>query len=121
MSELLDRQFLFSRSVPLLLHRIEFEGLQYKLGEIERKPGQAALNAAAGIGISNSLHLLGLAIDVHLFKDGVYLTDSSAHYKFGQFWKSLTSLHRWGGDFLDASGRPKPDGNHYSIEYQGRK
>lgn len=115
MSELLEKQFVFGRSVPLLLDYITLRGYRYKLGEVKRGQAQADANAASGAGISNSLHLDGLAIDIDLFKDGVYLQETSAHLIFGQFWKSLGPDHCWGGDFK------KPDGNHYSIAYGGRK
>ena len=53
-----------------------------------------------------SYHKLGLAIDLNLFQDGVYLTASSDHLPLGTYWESLGGT--WGGRF------PKPDGNHYS-------
>jgi len=120
-SELLEKRWLFSESVPLLRGFIRLRGYRYTLNEVVRGQAEAALNAAQGDGSRRSLHLDGLAVDVNLFKDGVYLPDSSSHLIFGAFWKSLGPEHRWGGDFRDAAGRPKPDGNHYSIEYQGRK
>jgi hypothetical protein len=61
----------------------------------------------------NSLHFEGLAMDVDLFKDGVYLDRTSDHQQFGEYWESLHPDCRWGGRF--------EDGNHYSITYQGRK
>lgn len=72
-------------------------------------------NGKAG-GIKNSVHQLGLAVDLNLFKDGVYLQTSEDHATLGAFWKTLHPLARWGGDF-----RPNPDGNHYSFEYNGVK
>lgn len=120
-SELLTLRWQFSESVPLLLGFMRLRGYQYALGQVVRTEAEAAANAIAGTGIRRSLHVDGLAVDINLYRDGVYLEDSSAHLMFGNFWKSLGPLHRWGGDFKDAQGRPKPDGNHYSIEYQGRK
>jgi len=62
----------------------------------------------------NSNHYNRLAIDLNLFtKEGSYITDSLAHKPFGEYWESLHPLCRWGGRFND--------GNHYSIEYGGRK
>ena len=84
-------------------------------GELERSKAQAEANAASGAGISNSLHLLKLAIDLALFISGIYQTDSEAYRPLGEKWKSMHPLCRWGGDFS------KPDGNHFSIEFQGRK
>ena len=116
MSETLrQKQSRFARSVPLLLQFMTAKGYEYTLGEAWRTQAQANANAASGAGISNSLHIDRLAIDINLFKDGVYLADSESHRPFGEFWKSLGDDHAWGGDFS------KPDGNHYSITHGGRK
>ena len=40
-----------------------------------------------------------LSLNLNLFKDGVYLTDTVDYYELGQLWKSLNSLNVWGGDF----------------------
>lgn len=76
----------------------------------------AAITNNAGGGIKNSVHQLGLAVDVNLFKDGVYLPSSEDHRLLGDWWKSQHQQARWGGDF-----RPNPDGNHYSFEFNGVK
>jgi hypothetical protein len=55
----------------------------------------------------DSFHYKRLAIDLNLFKDGVYLKDTKDHIKLGVFWKSIGGT--WGGDFKN------PDGNHYSY------
>lgn len=62
-----------------------------------------------------SLHYVGLAQDVLLYRSGVYLTDTADYKKLGEFWKSLNPLCRWGGDFVHR------DGNHFSIEWDGRQ
>lgn len=91
-------------------------GYEVAFGEIKRSPKQAKANAAAGTGISNSLHLLGLAVDFDLYINGQYQTRSEAHALLGAKWKSMHLLARWGGDF-----RPRIDGNHYSLERGGVK
>jgi D-alanyl-D-alanine carboxypeptidase len=55
----------------------------------------------------NSFHYKRLAIDLNLFKDGVWLTKSSDHEPLGLFWESIGGT--WGGRFKN------PDGNHYSL------
>lgn len=110
-----QKQSRFARSVPLLLQYMTALGYEYTLGEAWRTQAQAAANAASGAGISNSLHIDRLAIDINLFKDGIYLADSDSHRPFGAFWKSLGDDYAWGGDFT------KPDGNHYSVAHGGRK
>lgn len=77
---------------------------------------EALVNNGKAGGIKNSVHQLGLAVDINLFKGGVYLTSSEDHRALGEWWKSQHPLASWGGDF-----RPKPDGNHYSFEYDGVK
>ena len=90
-------------------------GYELTDGEAYRTPEQAALNAAKGTGISNSLHTKRLARDKNLFIAGVYQTDSEAYRPLGEKWESMHPLCRWGGRFK------KPDGNHFSIEHEGVK
>lgn len=97
----------FTYDVSQLIVRAYQIGYELTFGEAYRTPEQAALNAAKGSGIANSLHTQRLAIDLNLFKDGKYLTDTEAHRPLGEFWESLRKENRWGGRFK------KPDGNHY--------
>lgn len=101
--------------LPRLIDFIYAQGYEVSGGELERSKAQAEANAASGAGIANSLHLIRLAIDLNLFKDGVYLSDSASHKPFGEFWEGLNELCCWGGRFT------KPDGNHYSLTHEGRK
>lgn len=82
-------------------------------GEAYRTPEQAALNAAKGTGIANSLHTKRLARDVNLFIEGKYQMTSEAYRPLGEKWESMHPLNRWGGRFK------KPDGNHFSMEHEG--
>lgn len=106
-----DSQRKFTRLVGLLIGWSYAAGYELSLGEALRTKAQAEANAASGAGISNSLHLLRLAIDLQLFKDGVYLTDTESYRPLGIYWESLGGS--WGGRFS------KPDGNHFSLAYQG--
>ena len=54
-----------------------------------------------------SLHKVRLAVDINLFKNKVYLTETSDHKDFGDYWCALHPNNVWGGDF------EKKDGNHY--------
>jgi len=67
-------------------------------------------NGKAG-GIRNSLHEKRLAIDLMLFKDGVYLTRTEDYEPLGLFWESIGGT--WGGRFND--------GNHFSLTHEGIK
>lgn len=56
-----------------------------------------------------SLHHMGLALDLNLYKDGRYIMDDEGHRELGAYWKSLHPDCRWGGDFTSK------DFNHYSF------
>lgn len=100
------------QAAKLIVHIYEV-GYEVSLGEAWRSPETAAANAKAGTGIVNSLHIKKLAIDLNLFKDGIYLSTSEAHRPFGEWWEKQHPLARWGGRFK------RPDGNHYSFEWGG--
>lgn len=124
MSELHDKQVVFARLVPELIRKAFEFGYEVVFGEVLRDPRTAALNSKLGKGISNSLHLLSLAVDLKLFKNGIYLTDSEDYKTVGEYWKSLSTpgfVCCWGGDFKNKNGDPRPDGNHFSIAYLGTK
>lgn len=105
----------FAQSVARLIQKAGQLGFGVTFGEAYRTPEQAALNAAKGSGISNSLHTERLAIDLNLFKDGVYITDHRGHRELGTWWKGLGPMYRFGGDFARA------DWNHYSISPDGKR
>lgn len=56
-----------------------------------------------------SLHHLGLALDLNLYKDGRYITNDEGHRELGAYWKGLHPDCKWGGDFA------RTDYNHYSF------
>lgn len=99
--------------LPRLLDYIHAAGYEVTGGELWRTPEQAAINEERGIGTATSLHRDRLAIDLNLFKNGVFLTSTEDHREFGEFWESLHPLCAWGGRFND--------GNHYSLMHNGRK
>ena len=109
-----EAQRLFTKLVAqLITWTYSQPGLELTFGEAYRTPEQAALNAKTGAGISNSLHTKRLAVDLQLFKDGIYQTDTDAYKPLGDYWTSLHELARWGGTFTHA------DGNHFSLTYGG--
>lgn len=107
------KQRLFAQQIAYLIIWAYDNGYELTLAEAYRTPEQAALNARAGTGIANSLHTKRLALDLNLFKGGVFLTSSEAHRPLGEKWESMHELCRWGGRFS------RPDGGHYSIEHEG--
>ncbi len=108
MSEMIlrEKQCLFAKLIPRLIDKFYSEGYEVTFGDAWSKPEYKAHMVL-------SVHYLRLAIDFNLFKDGTYITDSLVHQPFGEFWESLHPLCRWGGRFKD--------GNHYSMEHEGRK
>lgn len=111
-----EQQRRFPPLVALLIQWIYANGYEITFGEALRTKEQAQENAVSGAGISNSLHLIRLAIDLNLFKDGQYLTDTESYRPVGDYWKSLDSDCCWGGDF-----HSRPDGNHFSLGWNGVK
>lgn len=111
-----SKQALFTLNISKLIAWAYERGYCLTFADAYRAPRQALENAEAGTGIVHSLHTLRLAIDLNLFVNGRYLPDSIEHRPLGEYWKSLHPLNRWGGDF-----RPRPDGNHYSMEHDGIK
>ncbi len=110
-----EARCLFTRNVARLVDRAFYLGYEVAFGEVTRDQRVAVLNAKAGKGIGNSLHLLGLAVDLHLYRNGKYLALTQDHAELGTFWKGLDQRNRWGGDFQE-----NPDGNHYSLTWEGR-
>lgn len=106
-----EKQQLFTKLIAQLILWADEKGYRLTFGEAYRTPEQAALNAKKGSGISNSLHTKRLAVDLNLFINGKYQTDSSAYVELGKFWESLGGS--WGGRFS------RPDGNHFSLEHDG--
>jgi hypothetical protein len=115
--KLIEKQFMFASLVPLLIGKALQLGFTVTLGECYRSPEEAARLAKLGKGIVGSLHTLKLAIDVNLFRDGVYLTTSEAHRTLGTYWESLSN----GKNFVTYWGGHWGDGNHYSIGHGNKK
>ena len=101
----LDDQFAFTRALPLLFNYIHNMGYDFTLGDAFRDPRVfGEFGVKQSYSASRSYHKLRLAIDLNLFKDGVYLTSTEEYEKIGKFWESRGGS--WGGRF--------EDGNHFS-------
>ena len=108
-----EKQSLFVSLSARFIIWAESQGYQFTYGEAHRTPEQAARNAANGTGIRNSLHSDRLALDLNLFRDGLFLTATEDWKALGEHWESMHALARWGGRF--------GDGNHISLTHEGRK
>lgn len=96
-----EKQSRFVRMVALLIQFAYELGYELTFGDAWAKSGHK----------ENSLHYDRLAIDLNLFRDGKWLNKTEDHRALGEFWESIGGS--WGGRF--------GDGNHYSLEHQGRK
>lgn len=68
------------------------------------------------VHLSEGAHYMGTGADWQLFVDGEWIsaTDHPAWQQAGAKWRAMDPLCRWGGDFT------KPDGNHISLEHDGK-
>lgn len=114
MSALQER---FAQDAALLIQQARVFGFTVTLGEAWRTPQQAQWDADHGTGVSHSLHTDRLAIDLNFFQVGAYVTDGAKLVGLGAWWKTLSPMHRWGGDIV----HPRPDGNHFSITPDGAR
>lgn len=62
---------------------------------------------------SYTVHQDCLAVDLKLFINGIWQSDTEAYRPLGEKWESMHTLCRWGGRFND--------GNHFSFEHNGVK
>jgi hypothetical protein len=93
--------------LPMIAKLINFayeQGFELTVGDAYRDP-------RVPYGQPFSLHRSRLAMDLNLYKDGVWLKKTEDHTPLGIYWESLGGA--WGGRFSD--------GNHYSIEHEGFK
>lgn len=115
---LLQKQQDFTLMVANLIEFAYQNGYRLTFGDAYRDPRlHGKVGTKLGYSSANSLHKDRLAIDFNLFKNGVYLTSSDDHKPLGEFWESIGGT--WGGRFGETGGTA--DGNHYSLEHNGRK
>lgn len=109
-----QKQRKFTRMVADLIVFAYEQGYELTFGDAFRDPRvHGAVGEKKSYSSANSLHKERLAIDLNLFKDGRFLAQSEDHRPLGEYWESLGGS--WGGRFSS------PDGNHYSLEHNGRK
>lgn len=102
---LLKEQAHFAQMAAKLIQKAAEMGYQVTLGDAFRDPRLfGAFGEKKGYGEAKSFHKQRLAIDLNLFKDGVYLPYTEDHQPLGEWWESQGGT--WGGRFKD--------GNHYS-------
>lgn len=109
-----EKQSKFALLASQLIAKAYELGYEVTLGDAYRDPRlHGKIGEKKGYGWSNSCHKLRLAIDLNLFKDGVWLQTTKDHRVLGEWWEKQGGT--WGGRFKSA------DGNHYSLEHNGYK
>lgn len=107
-----EKQRKFARLVPRLIDKAHELGFEVTLGDAFRDPRVfGSPGVKQGYGAAGSCHKLRLAIDLNLFKAGIFLGNTDDHKPLGEWWESQGGT--WGGRFQD--------GNHYSLEHEGHK
>ena len=106
-----DKQHIFTRMVArLLAWAIDQPGIEISLGEVFRTPEQQAIYIKQGkTRTPYSKHLYKLAIDLYLFKDGIYTANIADYEPLGHFWESIGGV--WGGHWSKLR-----DGVHFQYE-----
>ena len=90
-----EKQELFMRLLPRLIDKAHELGFEIRGGDLFRDPRvHGQINVKQGYGAKNSCHKLKLAIDLNLFKDGVFIQDGDIlvrTYQNGwQAWKKVS-------------------------------
>lgn len=109
-----QKQRKFTEMIGRLIAWAYANGYELTGGDWYRDPRvHGQVGEKNGYSSANSLHKERLAVDFNLFKDGKYLSRTEDYAPLGEFWESIGGT--WGGRFSS------PDGNHFSMEHQGRK
>lgn len=107
-----DKRILLTSCTAGLIREAERLGYYPALDQVKRTVAEAEANARAGTGIRNSLHILGLAVDLLLYnQEGLWLTSEEHYRPLGEWWERQHALAYWGGHFRDPG--------HFSIEHEG--
>lgn len=107
-----EQQRLFVSLLPKLISYAYGMGYELTLGDAFRDPRVfGMIGEPKGYGHARSAHKNRLAIDLNLWKDGNYLSDTPSYTFLGEYWERLNPMCRWGGAFSD--------GNHFSMIRDG--
>ena len=114
-----ETQSTFAQCIARLILHVDEMGLAVTLGEgkvYERRRLRDGTEAMDGVHMQGSVHYVGLAMDLNLFKNGHYLEDGSLPewLALGEWWEKQHPLARWGGRF------GSKDSNHFSFTNGGK-
>ena len=96
-----DKRRKFTQMSAMLIQYATFLGYECAIDFVKRCED-------CQVGIPNSVHKLGLAMDLNLYLDGHYLDEEWPHRDLHDFWDLLGGAERIAGDL-----------NHYSMEHHG--
>jgi hypothetical protein len=110
-----EKQRVFTEMIGKLIQFAYQSDYKLTFGDAYRDPRVFGMvGESQGYGSATSLHKSRLACDFNLFRevDGnwEYCEATADHEPLGSFWESLGGS--WGGRW--------GDGNHYSLEHDGR-
>lgn len=112
MSDLVREQSVFLLHVCELVKKAGELGFSASAGELYRTPEQQALHVKNGRSTTMaSQHLKRLAIDLNFFRDApdgrpLLIGDVETLRPIGQFWESLDTANRWGGNWTTFKDTP---------------
>ena len=102
-----ENQVAFSLDFLKLQIYLKENGYEWSYGEAYRTMKQQEWYFAEGASKTmNSMHLKRLAIDLNIFKDGVYLLDKAHLQAIGDYWESLSPENQWGGNWKSFQDTP---------------
>jgi len=95
-----EEQEAFAKDFVLLLQKVwEAPGYTVRIGEVQRPIEMQEIYVKTGRSKTmNSMHLKKCAADLTILKDGVVCNRHQYRY-FGDFWESLKTKNRWGGNW----------------------
>lgn len=100
-------QIEFTKDVSSLILYASRIGVSLTFGEAFRTKEQQNIYFQNGKSKTmNSNHLKRLAVDFNFFIDGKLKYKHSKIKKLGEFWESLNSKNRWGGNFKSFTDTP---------------
>lgn len=89
--ELTTKRQRFSRNLAMLIDFALCLGYQVELAQVY-------VEATKPLPRPETLHYLGLAADLHLYRNGAYCREQKTYYKLALYWRYLYPQNHWGAD-----------------------
>lgn len=95
-----QKQEIFTSNVAKLIIFAESKGLKCRARELQRTQAQQEIYIKEGKSKTyKSNHLNSCAIDIYFTKNGKLLESKSEMQFLGDYWESLHSKNKWGGNY----------------------